>query len=151
MTATLIWEIETAHGPASYGLMLSATWQPNGRSLRWWLHCSCGKRSCILYQNRAEYACRRCLRLLYPSQCLSPQRRAEYRAAKLLARVHSDPHAPVHRKPRRMHQHRFEAIVREATDCRRTAEALRERVRSRRWTGGHIFRSDLSEERRWHE
>jgi hypothetical protein len=115
--------------------------QPTYGGERWWFLCpACGCRCGAVYhlghmRSELAWACRRCLRLVYPSQREGKGERALRRLRKVLRRAGEtwSPFCLPRRRPKGMHRKKFHHLSLEATEAfmtaasnRRTARVLKE-------------------------
>lgn len=81
-----------------------------GQSRSWFLCPSCGRRVAILYQSVDQHwSCRKCCRLLYPSQCEAPFERLRRRISKI------DKLLDDGQRPRNMHKRTYATLKQERT------------------------------------
>ena len=84
-----------------------------GGARAWWVCPSCRRRAAVLYLgDDSRFACRRCLRLAYPSQNESPHERALSRAQRIRSHLGGERAigSPFPAKPRGMHWRNYSRL-----------------------------------------
>jgi hypothetical protein len=127
--------------PAVQSIELAWTSCNYGGRRPWFICPSCGRgRAAILYRVDGAFACRRCQRLLYQTQCLRGDRRALRRAQFIRIRLGgtSNIASEFPPRPKGMHRRTYDRLKTEAERAARFSSAWRflSDTRFRRWDHG---------------